>query len=304
MGYSYDVGAGLSSGLGTAGALGAMGFSGATMATLGALGPVGWGIAGIGALAGGLKKKREESVPWGQVVTHPQYDFTEGRLRTASDFLEGSIAALGRGEEMPWISNYMPGIEAGMKKQLRDRYFGSGNQPGEFNIAQQSASIGGLGAGAAQAQVSKSLQDWQNRSAAIDTEITNLRSGMQSQAAMSFPQMAGAMPRGPEVSVVGAGGGGSAGASGMAGGMGATSGLNDMLYNIGKMGPIGWGNNKNKWDGARSYSATYPGGGNPATWSPLPRVPEYNMLTGGMSTWSDAPAKWAIPGTNYSMRRY
>jgi hypothetical protein len=295
MAYGYDFASGASSGLST----------GMTTALMGA-GPWGWAATGASALLGGLTKKSKTEIPWGKVVTMPQYDFTEGRLKTSSDFVNNSIDALGRGEEMPWWSQYKNTIQDNMHDSLNKQYQGWGSQKGLYDIAAQTGAVSGLGPKATNAQVSKQMLDYQQRAKDIDTEIAKISAEVQSSAATSFPQISSNMPRGPEAQIVGGGSGGYQPVPVQNYG----AGISDTLGQLAQYSNINW---SNPWGGGSGdgqmydmnqlgYSTT------PAGYQPWTKYPSTFQSYGsspstaggyGMNAtmWNQQPATWQQPST-------
>jgi hypothetical protein len=191
MGSSYDWASG-------AGGAITGGMAGASM-----FGP--WGAA-LGAGAGLLGgKKKTQDVPWGMVVEHPQYSFTEPRMQLTSDFLSQNLNRLNSGQQSAYMQAAMPQMRSLMSDPLREQYYGRSGERG--GVLADTAAMGaatGLGPRATAAYTQKALRDYTTKEGAIDQYLTQLGVNVQQQDAYNFANMSMQMPRGPEVSVVGA----------------------------------------------------------------------------------------------------
>lgn len=139
------------------------------------------------------------------VIEHPQYSFTEPRMKLTSDFYTDQIQNLMEGKAPPYLQKYMPGMRESLNKNLEKTYFGrSGERTGAVQQAYERGAITGLGPKGTQAQVDKTMRDYTEKAEDIDRYIDGLLFNATQQAAMKLPYMSQSMPKGPDVSVMGA----------------------------------------------------------------------------------------------------
>lgn len=186
-----------------------------TWAAIGAAGVT----AGVGALAGGSRKSRS-GVTGPQVVTLPQYSFTESRLRDTSDFISGNLQNLAEGKYPTYYQQALPTLRENQSRGLKEAYFGSsgttGGQGGNVSsglgvnrsdsILGQIRSTGaalGTGPRAVIARENKALYDYANAEQEIDEYLTKIGVDIAQSDARFFTDASIRMPQGPSAQVIG-----------------------------------------------------------------------------------------------------
>lgn len=135
------------------------------------------------------------------VVTMPQYSFTEPRMKLTSDFYTQNIERLMRGEYPTYYDT--KGIGEGLKQEAYKTAFGRpGERTGTAQMAMETGALTGMGGAATGAQVSKVYKDYAERSSAIDTFLAKLGVDVSREAAGRIPYMSQMMPRGPDAQIV------------------------------------------------------------------------------------------------------
>lgn len=159
--------------------------------------------SGVSSLFGGGKKKATTGVTGPQVITLPQYSFTEPRLQTTSDFISNNIDRMNRGEYPTYYQNALPTLRENMSRPLRETYYGRpGERTGAINAAMETGSITGIGPRTANAQATKQIRDYTDKESAIDEYLTKMGVDIMSQDAYRFPQLSMSMPKGPDATVL------------------------------------------------------------------------------------------------------
>lgn len=151
------------------------------------------------------KKKGVSGVTGPQVVTLPQYSFTEPRLKLTSDFISGNLQNLSEGKFPTYYQNAMPTLKKNMSTALRDTYFGSQGMQGP-GILQQVRDTGaalGTGAKAVVARENKALYDYAAKETQIDEYLVKLGVDIAQNDARTFTQLSIGMPQGPSAVVLG-----------------------------------------------------------------------------------------------------
>lgn len=158
--------------------------------------------AGIGSLLN--KKKGVSGVTGPQVVTLPQYSFTEPRLKLTSDFISSNLQNLSEGKFPTYYQNAMPTLRKNMSQGLRDTYFGSqGMQgPGVLQQVRDTGAALGTGAKAVVARENKALFDYASKETQIDEYLVKLGVDIAQNDARTFSQLSIGMPQGPSSVVV------------------------------------------------------------------------------------------------------
>jgi hypothetical protein len=196
--YDYNIGGGLSSaasGAMTGAALGGM--AGGIGAVPGAF------IGGIGGLLGGLQQKESGGQVGYDVVTLPQYSFTEPRLGVTSDFITSNLERLQRGEAPVYYEKRRPIIRQGLMRGLDEAYFGTpGQRTGVVQAGLETAALTGLGPRGAQAQTRKAMSDYARQAQSIDEFLANQELDIFQQAQQLYPQLSIGMPQGPQSQIV------------------------------------------------------------------------------------------------------
>ena len=138
----------------------------------------------------------------GGVVTMPQYEFTEPRLKLTSDFYSDQIQNLISGQAPPYLQQYLPKVKAGMKRELQQSYLGRpGERRGAIELAREAGAASGLGPKGQVARSEKQIRDYMDKSSAIDEYMAGLEMGMVQDAAKTFPYYSQMMPTGPNAQV-------------------------------------------------------------------------------------------------------
>lgn len=154
-----------------------------------------------------------------EVVTMPQYDFTEPRLRLISDFLSQQIGGLQQGQIPPWIKSMFVGeggdlgkygagsIGAGLERQLQNTQFGlPGQRYGVIPSLLSTAAITGAGGATANRMVERASQNYSEQAKRIDEFISEqMYTGAQDTLGKSLAYGTG-MPKGPDSQIVQYGG--------------------------------------------------------------------------------------------------
>jgi hypothetical protein len=165
------------------------------------------GTLGASALStfGGKKSGGGGGYTPGQIVTLPQYSFTEPRLRLTSDFIASNIERMNRGEYPTYFSSALPTLREGMSRPLKKTYFGV---PGDrstsvTSLIESAAARTGAGPAVAAKQTNRALAEYAEKETAIDEYLTKLGVDIMSQDAYRFPSLSMSMPEGPTSVVIG-----------------------------------------------------------------------------------------------------
>ena len=161
-------------------------------------------LGAIGSLFGG-KNKGKSGVTQPQVVTMPQYSFTEPRLNQTSDFISQNIQRMSEGKLPAYLDKAMPSMRNNMARQNRSTYFGSPGQggPGVLDAVKSAGAATGIGPKATMMQTNKALYDYGTREKEIDEYLTKLGVDVMQEDAYRFPSMSMQMPKGPDAQIVG-----------------------------------------------------------------------------------------------------
>lgn len=164
-------------------------------------------FAGGGALAskfGSKNKGTPGGVQGPQVITMPQYSFTEPRLNLTSDFITQNLQNMMEGKLPAYYEAARPKMREAAGRDLKETYFGRpGERAGLTQMAQEVGASSGLGPKGTQAQVSKQFKDYSRKEQQIDEFLTQLGVDVAREGAMAFPQMSTGMPAGPQSTVIG-----------------------------------------------------------------------------------------------------
>jgi hypothetical protein len=181
--------------------------AGVTWGGLAASAAAGAGAAGAGyALSGGGGEDGMMRQGY-DVVTLPQYSFTEPRLRLASDFVSDNISRMSRGEYPSYYGKALPKLRENMSRPNYQTYFGRpGDRSGTVNDAMAMGAMTGLKGKTAMAPANKLLKDYADKETAIDEYLTKMGVDVMMRDATAFPALAAAMPKGPDAQVVSYGG--------------------------------------------------------------------------------------------------
>ena len=245
-------------------------------------GPIG-ALAGgaIGALAGGFGTPKAGGLEQGyDVVTMPQYSFTEPRLRLASDYLTQNINRMSQGQYPAWYDKASQTMRQQMMTNLNQATYGKpGQRTGTFQQAQDMGAITGIGPKATWAQGQKVLSDYTDKSSQIDAYLAQLGVGVMQGEESTYLQASQNMPQGPQSAIVNKMGGvyGPQGSSPWStlGQTAAGQGFGNMFSN---MFSGGGGSGASQW--GYSPSGQYMNTSNPASW-----LNNNNIgLSGGMNT--------------------
>lgn len=226
--------------------------------------------AGVGSLGAGLisgmgKSKQKSGY---DVVTLPQYSWTEGNQKSASDYLGGELQRLQSGALPSYYANALPGMQEALQRQLRKRYFGGPMENGLYNNALSAGAVMGINPKAGFAQAQKVSQDYADQSRQIDEYLQQQGVSLQQQSAATIPAMLAGLPQGPASQIVTYGGTSAPGAGG------AMSSIGSILGQI-PWGSFGGGGGAGKMAGGISpvnYGGTpsYSGGMNGGFNFPVP----------------------------------
>lgn len=161
--------------------------------------------AQVGSGIYGATRKNKSGATGGyDVVTMPQYSFTEPRLRLTSDYISQNIERMMRGEYPSWYDKAQPVMREGMMRGLNQSMYG---RPGERTGAVQSAmDVGaqlGVGPKAAMSQTRKLYSDYLDKSSQIDEYLTGLGVDIMRSGEQTYLQGSMAMPKGPDAQIVG-----------------------------------------------------------------------------------------------------
>lgn len=162
------------------------------------------------SIVGGLlnKKKGGGSPAQTDVVTMPQYSFTEPRLKLASDFISSNLQRVSEGKFPAYYDAASPYIKSSLQRPLDQTYFGTaGNRStSSTNVALQASAALGTGARAGTAQVNKAMQRYEDASKAIDEFIQKTGVDITQQSVGQMLTASNQMPKGPDAQVVSYGG--------------------------------------------------------------------------------------------------
>lgn len=152
----------------------------------------------ISGLNWGGDKGGETKAVMPSIYTMPQYDFTEPRLRATSNFIQGNIERLSRGEYPDYYANALPTLRENMHRPNYETYYGKAGEPGVLRSQMDVGSITGIGPRKTSKLVSKSLYEYGNAEKSIDEYLTKLGVDIMNKDAYTFPQLSSAMPKGPD----------------------------------------------------------------------------------------------------------
>ena len=156
------------------------------------------GAAGIAAAnqPGGMEQGYD-------VVTMPQYSFTEPRLRLASDYLTQNINRMSQGQYPAWYDKASPVMREGMMRGLNQATYGKpGQRQGTMQQASDMGAITGIGPKATWAQGQKVMSDYMDKSKQIDEYLTSLGVNIMQGEEQTYLQGMLNMPKGPDSTVV------------------------------------------------------------------------------------------------------
>jgi len=220
MAYGYDWGAGIGGA-----ASGAVGGAGTGFQIGGPWGAAAGGL--LGAIAGGLSGFGEEGYPGGyeymppEVITLPQYSFTEPRLGLTSDFISQNIERMMQGKFPAYYEEAIPQLREMQQRPLQQAYFGGGAArpygPSVMDAVREAGAATGIGPKPTMAYTNKALSRYEDKMRSIDEFITKMGVDIMQEDAYRFPMISSQMPKGPDVAISspfgiqipGAGGGGS-----------------------------------------------------------------------------------------------
>lgn len=198
----------------TGGALGGAATGALTGAKIGALaGPFSAVGAGIGGIAGGLlggfgggrgggnvaDQQGQFFPPQPVVIRLPQFDFDEPRLRAFSDFAKQNIESIGAGGLPLFLERFLPTIQSGLQRQLRNQTFGI---PGQRELAvipqiESSAARLGVGPGAAARRTDRALARFSEQAQRIDEFIASESLKGTQQTIRDVGTISASIPQGP-----------------------------------------------------------------------------------------------------------
>ena len=138
------------------------------------------------------------------IVTMPQYSFTEPRLRLVSDYLTQNIQRMAEGKFPVWWDKLSPIIKEGLMRNLQETYYG---KPGEreTGLIQQpfeTAAIKDLGPKTAWAGARKVTSEYADKAKAIDEYMASLGVDIMSQGEGRYLTGGIQMPKGPDAAIV------------------------------------------------------------------------------------------------------
>ena len=150
------------------------------------------------------KNKGKSGVGPAQVVTSPQYSFTEPRLQQTSDFISSNIQRMSEGKLPSYLDKAMPSMRQTMSTQNKNTYFGSPGQqgPGILDSVKSAGAATGIGPKATMMQTNKALYDYGEKETEIDRYLTKLGVDVMQEDAYRFPSMSNQMPQGPQATVI------------------------------------------------------------------------------------------------------
>lgn len=158
--------------------------------------------AGMGLLGNSSRKSSPGSPS--QVVTMPQYSFTEPRLRLMSDFVSDNISRAGRGEAPAYFDRAVPAMRAGLERGVQTTYFGRpGDRTGSVQAALEAGSIAGTGPKPGSSMVNKALQRYEEAGKQIEEYISNARMNATQTSIGTSLQAGIQMPKGPDAQIIG-----------------------------------------------------------------------------------------------------
>ena len=198
----------------------------------GLIGGLGGLIGGMGSLFGGGDSGVEQGY---DIVTMPQYSFTEPRLRLVSDYLTQNIQRMAEGKFPVWWDKLSPIIKEGLMRNLQETYYG---KPGEreTGLIQQpfeTAAIKDLGPKTAWAGARKVTSEYADKAKAIDEYMASLGVDIMSQGEGRYLTGGIQMPKGPDAAIVNRMGG--------VYGTQGTPWLDLMGSSMGMLGGMDWG---------------------------------------------------------------
>jgi hypothetical protein len=159
---------------------------------------LGVGVAGMGLSAYGQSQQKPGQAGGIDVVTNPMFNNTEGDMQFRSDWSKNILNALGRGEEVPWWSQYKKKIQGDMSRQNYESAFGTpGYRTGTIGAATEIGALGGIGGAATARGVNKAVQDYAGREQTISRYMAELGSNVASQSEGRALQNFASMPMGP-----------------------------------------------------------------------------------------------------------
>lgn len=133
------------------------------------------------------------------VQVMPQYSFTEPRLQASSDFVQGNIERMGRGEYPSYFGNALPMLRENMSRPLYETYYGRpGERQGVLQGAYEAGAATGIGPRSTMGNVQKTLRDYATKEKEIDEYLTKLGVGIMHEDAARMPQLSSGMPKGPD----------------------------------------------------------------------------------------------------------
>ena len=139
-----------------------------------------------------------------QVVTMPQYSFTQPRLEQTSDFLSQQMQNLQEGRYPQWYEKGVPSMRRGLQRGAGEwAYGGPLTGPGAYGEARAAGSATGVGPRATMAGTSKVSEKYANMQAAIDEFIAKTGIDISRETAKNAPYLSAMMPQGPSSQVIG-----------------------------------------------------------------------------------------------------
>lgn len=258
---------------------------------------VGTTAVNVGASVYGASQAGKGGSQGPQVVTGPQYSFTEPRLRLTSDFISDNLQRLQAGKYPAYYEGALPGIKKGLKRDLRTTFFGGqglGEGQGIVGEARSTGAVTGIGPKATVAQVNKALSTYATKEQEIDEYLTKIGVDFSAQTQGQVLAASGQLPGGPGSTTLP----GSSAPPGPNYGLEAANALGQAapyFFNNDGTDVVAGGTVPGRADTTR-YTGDYTSGGAPTSYSNLP---QYNVPPGGGS-YLQAPTSSTIHPTNLS----
>ena len=161
------------------------------------------GIGMLGSLFGG-DEEGKQGMSGPQVITLPEYSWTQDNLRQSGEFVADNIQSMSEGKYPAYYQKAMPYIKENMGRSLKETFYGSPmGGPGVMDQIRSTGAATGVGPKATNAMTSKAMLEYSNKAQEIDEFLHQMGVGLTERGSYNFPALVNQAPRGPATAVMG-----------------------------------------------------------------------------------------------------